>query len=144
MVPSNVVRLVARFSCLKLLSINSKTSVLRMVRSKREIGFARGIGDPYALYASPNIDGEASSPWGAGYGDAFNASNQALPLVSNTSPFQRADLYEDDYLDRKSLRSDDFDAHSRFTSQREESMSNFGSESYAPSRIMFQNRTRKA
>ena len=103
---------------------------------------ARGVGDPYAPYASPNVDGEPSSAWGAGYGDAFNASNQALPLVSNASPFQRADLYEDDY-DRKSLRSDDFDAHSRFTSQRDESMSNFGSESYAPSRNMFQNTDKK-
>lgn len=102
----------------------------------------RGIGDPYAPYLSPTTEGD-SSPWAAGYGDAFNASNQALPLVSNASPFQRADLYDDDYDENKSLRSDDFDGRSRFTSQRDESMSNFGSESYAPSRNMFQNTDKK-
>jgi chitin synthase len=116
----------------------------RLRDAEAEAGLSpRGIGDPYAPYPSPNIDGEASSPWGAGYGDAFNASNQALPLVSNASSFQRADLYDDDHLEHKSLRSDDFDAHSRFISQREESMSNFGSESYAPSRNMFQNTDKK-
>lgn len=74
-----------------------------------------------------------------GYNDAYNGSNQALPLVANASPFQRADLYDDDFEENKSLPSEDFDARSKFTSQREDTMSNFGSESYAPSRNMFQN-----
>ena len=48
----------------------------------------------------------------------------------------RADLYNDDYDNQ----SDGMDAKSRLTSNREDSMSNFnGSESYAPSRNMFQN-----
>jgi chitin synthase len=59
-------------------------------------------------------------------------------LVANASPFQRADLY-DEYDENKSIRSDDFDGRSRFTSQRDDSVSHFGSESYAPSRNMFQN-----
>lgn len=100
----------------------------------------RGISDPYAPY--PSAD-EASSPWQAGYGDAFNASAQALPLVANASPFQRADLYEDDFDENRSIRSEDFDARSRFTSQRDDSVSNFGSESYAPSRNMFQDSAKK-
>jgi len=59
----------------------------RLQDAEAEAGLSPcGIGDPYAPYPSPNIDGEASSPWGAWYGDAFNASNQALPLVSNALP----------------------------------------------------------
>ena len=45
----------------------------------------------------------------------------------------------DDYEENKSVRSEDFDGRSRFTSNRDESVSEFGSESYAPSRNMFQN-----
>lgn len=45
-------------------------------------------------------------------------------------PFRRADLYNDDFENR-SLRSDDL-------SQRDEGLSEYGSESYAPSRNMFQ------
>lgn len=97
-------------------------------------------GDPYAPYPSPGTPG---APFGSGYGDAFAESSQALPLVANASPFQRADLYEDDYDDRKSLRSEDYDGHSRFTSAHDETNSNFGTESYAPSRNMFQNADRK-
>ena len=72
--------------------------------------------------------------WNEGYGDN-NASNAALPLVANATPFQRSDLYEDDFENK----SEDYDARSRFTSQHDETMSHFGSESYAPSRNMFQN-----
>lgn len=100
----------------------------------------RGLSDPYAPYASQI--GE-DSPWDAGYGDAFNSSSQALPLVSNAQPFQRADLYDDEYEDRKSFRSDDYDGRSRITSNRDDVASNFGSESYAPSRNMFQNTDKK-
>ena len=59
--------------------------------------------------------------------------------MANASPFQRGDFYDDEYEDRKSFRSDDFDNRSRLTSNREETNSNYGSESYAPSRNMFQN-----
>ncbi|KAG5634988.1 hypothetical protein H0H81_012795 [Sphagnurus paluster] len=99
----------------------------------------RGLSDPYAPYLSPVMDnGQLSpTPWAGG---SDNGSSQALPLVANASPFQRADLYDpDDYDENKSLRSEDFDGRSRYTSQRDDSVSNFGSESYAPSRNMFQN-----
>ncbi|KAF9817354.1 hypothetical protein IEO21_03495 [Rhodonia placenta] len=98
----------------------------------------RGIGDPYAPYQTPG----AESPYEGGYNDPFGQSNQALPLVNNAAPFQRADLY-DEYDERKSLRSDDFDGRSAYTSHRDnESVSNF-TESYAPSRNMFQDADKK-
>ncbi|KAF8905955.1 glycosyltransferase family 2 protein [Gymnopilus junonius] len=98
----------------------------------------RSVHDPYAPYRSPNDYLEPSSPSGGTY-DAYGGSQQNLPLVPNASPFQRADLYDDEYEENKSVRSDDYDARSKFTSQRDDSMSHFGSESYAPSRNMFQN-----
>jgi chitin synthase len=103
----------------------------------------RGTTDIYAPYPSPVADGGESSPWAAGYGDVFSGSKEALPLVPNASPFQRADLYDGDYEERHSLRSDDFDRRSRFTTHRDDSMSNLGSESYAPSRNMFPNVDKK-
>ncbi|KAG1722688.1 glycosyltransferase family 2 protein [Suillus paluster] len=93
----------------------------------------RGFGDPYAPYSSPGANNGEESP----FVNAF--SDPALPLVSNASPFQRADLYDDEYDERKSFRSDDFDNRSRLTSNRDDSNSNYGTESYAPSRNMFQN-----
>ena len=102
----------------------------------------RSLNDPYSPYATPAAGDGESSPWAGGYGDAFNASTQALPLIANASPFQRADLY-DEYDENRSVRSDDYDARSRFTSQRDDSVSNFGSESYAPSRNMFQDSAKK-
>ncbi|KAF9232203.1 P-loop containing nucleoside triphosphate hydrolase protein [Melanogaster broomeanus] len=77
----------------------------------------RSIGDPYAPYPSPGFPGEDSP-----YVDAFNqeSSQARVPL-------------------RKTFRSEDFDARSRLTSNRDESNSNYGTESYAPSRNMFQN-----
>ncbi|KAG1890740.1 uncharacterized protein F5891DRAFT_1212508 [Suillus fuscotomentosus] len=45
-------------------------------------------------------------------------SDPALPLVSNASPFQRADVHDDEYDERKSFRSDDFDNRSRLTRNR--------------------------
>jgi chitin synthase len=101
-----------------------------------------GVGDPYAPYSYPNSDGE--TPWAAGHNENYSTSNQHLPLVANASPFQRADLYEDEFGDDRSLHSDDFDGRSRFTSQRDDSVSNFGSEAYAPSRNMFQNADKAA
>lgn len=89
--------------------------------------------DPYAPYGG----GEASSPNVGGYNDPFGQSSQALPLVANAQPFQRggADMYDDEYEDRKSFRTDDYEG-SRYGHQ--ETQSNLGSESYAPSRNMFQ------
>ncbi|TFY81864.1 hypothetical protein EWM64_g2154 [Hericium alpestre] len=105
----------------------------------------RGFGDPYAPYQSPEMEAEnAAAPYNAGgFNDPFNQSNQQLPLVSNASPFQRADMY-DEYDERGSFRSaDDYDARSRLTSAQDDSMS-IGTESYAPSRNMFQNADKKA
>jgi chitin synthase len=95
----------------------------------------RGGSDPYAPYHAPS--GESAGPWNEGYGD-YNNSNAALPLVSNATPFQRPDLYEDDF-ENKSNQSEDYDARSRFTSKHDDTNSRFGSEMYAPSRNMFQN-----
>ncbi|KAG6372221.1 P-loop containing nucleoside triphosphate hydrolase protein [Boletus reticuloceps] len=94
----------------------------------------RSIGDPYAPYASPGLPPDD-------YVDPYNqVSSQAhIPLVANASPFQCGNFYDDEYEDRKSFRSDDFDNRSRLTSNREETNSNYGSGSYAPSRNMFQN-----
>jgi chitin synthase len=104
----------------------------------------RGIGDPYAPYPSPGLSDRGEiSPYVGSYGDAFTTSNQQLPLVANASPFQRADMYEDEYEERKSFRSEEYDGRSRLTSNREDSVSNFGTESYAPSRNMFQNQDKK-
>ena len=98
----------------------------------------RGGSDPYGPYAAMNGSRGGSPTMGA-FNDPFGQSSQNLPLVSNATPFMRADMYNDDYDERRSLRSDDMDAKSRLTSNRDESMSNLGSESYAPSRNMFQN-----
>jgi len=87
--------------------------------------------------------GPVSAAGGGFFHDAMNSSNQQLPLVTNASPFVgRGDMY-DEYDDQRSLRSDDYDGRSQFTSHRDESSSNFGSESYAPSRNMFQNAEKK-
>lgn len=101
---------------------------------------SRDLADPYAPYGSPAA--EPSGPYDGGYNDPFNQSNQALPLVSHASPFENGNKYDDDYDDGKDARSDDFDARTRLTSHGDDA-SAFGSESYAPSRNMFQNADRK-
>ncbi|KAE9407584.1 P-loop containing nucleoside triphosphate hydrolase protein [Gymnopus androsaceus JB14] len=80
----------------------------RDVEDQERIRFrqAEDAGDPYAPYSYPNAEGEAS--WTAGHSD--NSLNQQLPLIANTSPFQR-----------------------------DQSTSHVGSEVYVPSRNMFQN-----
>ncbi|KAL0058434.1 hypothetical protein AAF712_014895 [Marasmius tenuissimus] len=77
-------------------------------------------------------DAEAEA---AGYGDAFNASSEQLPLVPNDFPFIRADQYDDEYDKNHSFC--DEDDRSWMTGQQDDSAFNFGSESYAPSRNMF-------
>ncbi|KAJ7164534.1 glycosyltransferase family 2 protein [Mycena filopes] len=122
----------------------------------------RTYADPYAPYtSSPGLEG-GEYPWGSGdqrgaSDGNYNGSSAALPLVANASPFQRADMYEDEggygpggyggghgggggvYGGVKAGSTFDDDAHSRFTSAADEreTASNFGSESYAPSRNMF-------
>ncbi|KAH8833739.1 glycosyltransferase family 2 protein [Flagelloscypha sp. PMI_526] len=109
----------------------------RLRDAEAEAGLdVRGLSDPYAPYQSPNADGD---PWTPG---PEGSEQVARPLVAHTSPFQRADMYEDDYDESKSLRSEDY-AGSRFTDIRDDT-SHFGSESvYAPSRNMFQNADKK-
>lgn len=97
----------------------------------------RGLADPYAPYRGQEGEQDPQTPYSSGHGDAFNSSSQALPLVAHASPFQRADMYNE-YDERQSLRSEEFDGRSRLTSARDDSMS-LGTESYAPSRNMFQN-----
>ncbi|TFK52854.1 glycosyltransferase family 2 protein [Heliocybe sulcata] len=113
----------------------------RLRDAEAEAGLTTG-GDPYAPYSTPGM--HDNSPYDGGYNDPFGqSSNQQLPLVANASPFQRADIYDDEYDEHKSLRSEDFDGRSRLTSNRDDSVSNFGTESYAPSRNMFQNADRQ-
>ncbi|KAG2336698.1 P-loop containing nucleoside triphosphate hydrolase protein [Suillus weaverae] len=74
-----------------------------------------GFGDPYAPYPSPGANNGEESPF-------INAFlNPALPLVSDAFPFQRADLYDDEYDECKSLCSDDdnFDNRSHLMSNRD-------------------------
>ena len=95
------------------------------------------IGDPYAPYITSRVESGEVSP----YAGEFNNSSQALPLVAHASPFQRAEMYDnDEYDENRSLRSEDFDGRSRVTSRERDmdAMSGYGSESYAPSRNMFQ------
>lgn len=112
----------------------------RLRDAEAEAGLDMRGGDMFGPYSSHgHHDSQNSPPMGA-FNDPFGQSSQQLPLVSHASPFMRADLYNDDYDERGSVRSDDLDAKSRLTSNRDDSMSNFGgSESYAPSRNMFQN-----
>ena len=109
----------------------------RQREAELEAGLESRTLDPYAPYGTS----EPMSPYPGGTqeGDPFGQSSQQLPLVSHASPFQRADLYDDQYDENKSFRSEDYDGQSRYTSHRDDTGSNFGSESYAPSRNMFQN-----
>ncbi|KIM78732.1 glycosyltransferase family 2 protein [Piloderma croceum F 1598] len=101
----------------------------------------RENNDPYSPYSPHPMSGvqpSEESPFGAQFGEN-DQSSQVLPLVANASPFQRADLYNDNYEDHKSFRSKDYDGRSRYITHWEDSISNFGTESYVPSRNMFQN-----
>lgn len=114
----------------------------RLRDAEAEAGLDVRGGDMFGPYGQ-NADSRAGSPTMGAFNDPFSQSNQQLPLVANASPFMRADLYND-YGERGSMASDDLDAKSRLTSNRDDSMSNFGgSEAYAPSRNMFQNEDSK-
>jgi chitin synthase len=111
----------------------------RMRDAEAEAGLdGRAGSDMFAPYPSPGVqDSNPASPNLGAYADPFGQSSQQLPLVANASPFTRGGMY-DDYDEGKSFRSDDIDGKSRLTSHRDDSVSNF-TESYAPSRNMFQN-----
>ena len=89
------------------------------------------LGDPYAPYPYPSVAGGKDA--GAGPGNTYG--DQA-PLVGRGSSFHRE--YEDDMDEVKSIRSDYFDYRSRLTSDQDDTNSNYGTKSYAPSRNMFQ------
>ena len=115
------------------------------MRDTEAAGGVANAGDLYSLYPTTPVTCQhlQGAPLDAGYGDAFAKSSQALPLIENASPFQHADLYKDEYDDRKSFCSEDYDGHSQFTSVHDVVNSNFGTESYVPSRNMFQNANSK-
>ncbi|KAG6371380.1 P-loop containing nucleoside triphosphate hydrolase protein [Boletus reticuloceps] len=124
-------------------SVEDRLHSLDVVEQKRnclcdaeaEAGLdVHSIGNPYAPYASPGLPPDD-------YKDPYNQvfSQAHIPLMANTSPFQHGNLYNNAYEDCKSFRSDDFNNRSQLTSNQEATNSNYGSESYAPSRNMFQN-----
>ena len=75
----------------------------RLREAEAEAGLEPRAFDQYAPYSTTESGHmDMPSPGGAGsfYGDAFGASNQALPLVANAQPFLRADPgYDDGYDD---------------------------------------------
>lgn len=103
----------------------------------------RNIMDPYAPYSSPGMDHERSPGGLENEDNPFTMSSAALPLVSNASPFQRADQYDDDaFGELRSLKSGAYDNRSRYDTH-DDDVSNYGTESYAPSRNMFQSANQK-
>ncbi|KAI6130624.1 glycosyltransferase family 2 protein [Pisolithus croceorrhizus] len=103
----------------------------RMREAEVEAGLdVRPSGDPYAPYLTPSAVGVDESTYANTYGDQ-------APLVGQGSSFHRE--YDEEYDEAKTVRSDEFDGRSRLTSDRDDSNSNYGTESYAPSRNMFQN-----
>ncbi|KAI6019144.1 glycosyltransferase family 2 protein [Pisolithus marmoratus] len=103
----------------------------RMREAEVEAGLdSRPSGDPYAPYLSPSAVGVDESAYAGAYGDQ-------APLVGRGSSFHRE--HDEEYDEAKTVRSDEFDGRSRLTSDRDDSNSNYGTESYAPSRNMFHN-----
>ena len=82
----------------------------------------QGPANPYASYQGPESKHERQMPYLDAHGEKFNQSDQALPLIANASPFQHADMHND-YDERQSLRSDEFDGRSRLTSAHDNTMS---------------------
>ncbi|KAI6004786.1 P-loop containing nucleoside triphosphate hydrolase protein [Pisolithus albus] len=95
---------------------------MRMHEAEVEAGlYVRPGGDPYAPYLTPSAAGVDEHTYANMYGD------QAPPLE-----------YDEEYDEAKTVRSDEFDGRSRLTGDRDDSNSNYGTKSYAPSRNMFQ------
>ncbi|KAI5997553.1 P-loop containing nucleoside triphosphate hydrolase protein [Pisolithus albus] len=83
----------------------------RMREAEVEAGLdVRPVGDPYAPYLTPSAAGVDEST-----------------------------EYDEEYDEAKMVRSDEYDGRSRLTSDRDDSNLNYGTESYSPSRNMFQN-----
>lgn len=113
----------------------------RFRNAELDAGLRRsGMEDPYAPYASEDVS-PMDSPYEGPYGDPFGQSSHALQ--PRTPAFPSGVLYDDESDERKSLRSEDYSA-SRLTSNRDYPGSDAGTESYAPSRNMFQNADTKA
>ena len=107
-----------------------KHNHLREAKAEAGLDVRQGnTGDPYVPYLSPSVAGGDNTGFGNTYGDQ-------APLVSQGSSFHRES--EDEVDEDKSVRSDDFDYRSCLTSNQDNSNSNYGTESYAPSRNMFQ------
>ncbi|KIM50270.1 hypothetical protein SCLCIDRAFT_34456 [Scleroderma citrinum Foug A] len=85
-------------------------------------------GDPYVPSLSPLVAGGEDTGFGNTYGDQ-------APLVGQGLSFHHE--YEDGVDEDKSMWSDNFDYHSCLTSDWDDSNSNYGTESYVPSRNMF-------
>ncbi|THU97382.1 hypothetical protein K435DRAFT_857696 [Dendrothele bispora CBS 962.96] len=77
---------------------------------------------------------QSKGAFGLGDGDIVLGTHKPM-LLPSSEP-----MYNDE---NRSVASDDFDNRSRLTSHRDDSVSQFGSESYAPSRNMFQNTDKK-
>jgi chitin synthase len=101
--------------------------------------------DPFSPYRSLDA---GSSPGLADKYDTFadgNLSQAALPLVSHAQGFREVNSDDEDaYHDRKSINADDDRNNSRYGSRYGDSMSNFGTDVYAPSRNMFQSLDKKS
>ena len=122
--------MIVRFSSPKLLSPSSRISYgFTTLKYKSEIVFATRKPRPAWIFvvctACMLLVGYQTTTLNhrhgaTGYQEAINNSNQALPLVSNASPFQRSEFpaneIYDDHEENRSVRSEDFDGRSRFTS----------------------------
>ena len=86
-------------------------------------------GNPYVPSLSPLVAGGEDTGFGNTYGDQ-------APLVGRGSSFHHE--YEVEVDEDKSMQSDNFDYCSCLMSDQDDSNSNYGTESYAPSRNMFQ------
>ncbi|KAI5983209.1 P-loop containing nucleoside triphosphate hydrolase protein [Pisolithus albus] len=103
----------------------------RMREAEVEAGLdVRPVGDPYAPYLTPSAAGVDESTYANTYGDQARLVGQGLS-------FHRE--YDEEYDEAKTVQSDEYDGRSRLTSDRDDSNLNYGTESYAPSRNMFQN-----
>ena len=112
--------------------INKQCNRLHEVKVEAGLDVCQeNASNPSASYLSPSIAGGEDTGFGTTYGD------QAL-LVSWGSSFHCE--YEDE---DKSMWSNDFDYHSHLTSDQDDSNSNYSTESYAPSRNMFQTADKK-